>query len=39
MERLQLIEIGEEDIEVLSPIMKRAFDRDAMMHIGKKGWT
>lgn len=36
MENLQLSELLEEDIEILSPIMKNAFDRDAMMHIGKK---
>lgn len=29
-------EINEEDISILSPIMKRAFDEDTRIHIGKE---
>ncbi len=35
--RLTYEPIGERDIPVLTPIMKRAFDEDSQMHLGKDG--
>lgn len=35
MKSIQLKQLKEEDIDILTPIMKRAFDQDSMMHIGK----
>ena len=35
MKSIQLRQLKEEDIDILTPIMKRAFNQDAMMHIGK----
>jgi len=33
---LQFEELGEQDIELLTPIMKRAFDEDTKMHLGEE---
>lgn len=33
---LILEEIGEEDIEILTPMMKRAFDEDTRIHLGRE---
>lgn len=35
MKNIQLKQLKEEDIDILTPIMKKAFDQDSMMHIGK----
>lgn len=37
MEKVQLKQLKERDIGILTPIMKRAFDKDSMIHLGRTG--
>lgn len=36
MENIQIKQLREKDIDALIPIMKRAFDEDSMIHLGRK---